>query len=414
MDTAWVIQNLGISLGLGLLVGLQRESRSSPLAGVRTFPLVSIAGTLCALLATIYGGWILGAGLLGLTALVGVGRYLESGKKPATVGLTTEIALFLMFLVGALLASGQRAPAIIVGGGVAVLLHYKGELHGVIAQLDEADIKAIMQFALLSLVILPILPNRNFGPYDVLNPRRIWFMVVLIVGINLSGYIIYKFFGVRAGILLGGILGGVISSTATTVSYARRTALAPTQSTLAALVILIAATVVFVRLALEVAFVAPAFVLTAAPPLLLMALVLALATGLLWWRGSQADETPVLPDQANPTELSGALFFGLVYAVVLFASAAAKDKFGNQGLYVVAALSGLTDVDAITLSTSQLVTNQRLTPHDGWHLILVATMSNLCFKLAAIGVLGPLPLLQKVAGVFGLVFLCGVLLLVFL
>ena len=139
-----------------------------------------------------------------------------------------------------------------------------------------------------------------------------------------------------AGILLGGILGGVISSTATTVSYARRTALAPTQSTLAALVILIAATVVFVRLALEVAFVAPAFVLTAAPPLLLMALVLALATGLLWWRGSQADETPVLPDQANPTELSGALFFGLVYAVVLFASAAAKDKFGNQGLYVVA------------------------------------------------------------------------------
>jgi uncharacterized membrane protein (DUF4010 family) len=371
-------------------------------------------GTVCALLANVYGGWTVGAGLLGLTLLVGVGYVQESRKEPAITGLTTEIALLLMFLVGAFLASGQRAAAIIVGGGVAVLLHFKGELHGVVAQLNAADLKAIMQFALLSLVILPILPDRAFGPYDVLNPRRVWFMVTLIVGINLSGYIIYKFFGVNAGVLLGGILGGVISSTATTVSYARRTALAPTQSGLAALVILIAGAVVFVRLALEVAFVAPAFVMAAAPPLLLMALVLTLAVGLLWRREKRNGEEATLPEQGNPTELKGAIFFGLLYAAVLFASAAAKDKFGNQGLYAVAALSGLTDVDAITLSTSQLVTDQRLTPHDGWQIILVATMSNLCFKLAAVAALGPRLLLRKVGVIVGLAFLCGVLLLAFL
>lgn len=209
-------------MGLGLLVGLQRESQSSLLAGVRTFPLITVLGTLCAMLAQVFGGWVLALGFVSLAGLICVGKFIESRAENAGHGLTTEIAMLLMFGVGAYLVLGNWAAAIAIGAGAAVLLQFKGQLHGIVRQLSEQDVKAIMQFALLSMVILPVLPNKTFGPYSVLNPRQIWLMVVLIVGINLSGYIVYKFFGVNAGVVLGGILGGVISSTATTVSYSRR------------------------------------------------------------------------------------------------------------------------------------------------------------------------------------------------
>lgn len=411
MNLSEVFQILGIALGLGLLIGLQRESTSSPLAGVRTFPLITILGTLCALLAQSFGGWILGLGFLSLTAIVCVGKIIELQSDKAGLGLTTEIAMLLMFGVGAYLVGGHKAIAIAVGAGAAVLLQYKGVLHGIVARLGETDVKAIMQFALLSLVILPVLPDRTFGLYSVLNPRQIWLMVVLIVGINLVGYIVYKFFGVKAGVVLGGILGGVISSTATTVSYARRTANVSTQSGLAALVILIASSVVFGRLLLEITFVAPSFWSVAAPPLIIMLVVLALLSAGLWfWDKEKENE---MPEQGNPTELKGALFFGLLYAVVLFAVAAVKELFGSQALYAVATLSGLTDVDAITLSTSQLVHAERLDANTGWRLILVATMSNLFFKTAIVAVLGHRQLLIKIATLYGIAFLVGIFLLIF-
>lgn len=410
MNLTEIFQSLGIALGLGLLVGLQRESTASPLAGVRTFPLITILGTLCAFLSQSFGGWVLALGFISLTALVCVGKVIENITGNTDRGLTTEVAMLLMFGVGAYLTTGHKGVAIAIGGGAAVLLQYKGQLHGIVAQLGENDLKAIMQFALLSLVILPVLPDKTYGPYSVLNPRQIWLMVVLIVGINLVGYIVYKFFGVKAGVVLGGILGGVISSTATTVSYSRRTKSLPTQSGLAALVILIASSVVFGRLLLEIAFVAPAFWREAAPPLIIMLVVLAVLSVFLWFSDKEKDNE--MPEQENPTELKGALFFGFLYAVVLFAVAAVKELFGNQWLYAVAGLSGLTDVDAITLSTSQLVHVGRLGADDGWRLILIATMSNLFFKTATVAVLGHRKLLTKIATLYGIAFLVGIVLLI--
>lgn len=405
MNLVDVFKLLGIALGLGLLVGLQRESKAATLAGVRTFPLITILGTVSALLAQSFGGWVLAASFLALTALVGVGMYI-SKEDSTDHGLTSEITVLLMFAVGAYLVIGHRAIAIAVGAGAAVLLQFKGQLHGIVAKLGEEDLKAIMQFALLSMVILPVLPDRTYGPYSVLNPHQIWLMVVLIVGINLTGYIIYKFFGVKVGVVLGGILGGVISSTATTVSYARNTQHAPTQSGLAALVILIASAIVFARLLLEIAFVSKAFLSVAATPLAIMLAVLVLlAVGFWFWNRSEEGE---MPKQENPSELKGALYFGLLYALVIFAVAAGKELFGNQGLYVIAGLSGLTDVDAITLSTSQLVNAGRLNANDGWKLVLIATMSNLFFKAAMIAVLGHRQLLIKVTALYGVAFLVGV------
>src|SRR6266498_3958168 len=332
MDIPSLFQQLGIALGLGLLVGLQRESAASSLAGVRTFPLVTVLGTICGLLSQAFGGWILAAGIIALTVIIYVGKIIEMSKGHPDPGITTEVAALLMFAIG---------------GGAAVLLHFKGELHGIVAKLGANDLKAVMQFALISLVILPELPNRTYGPFDVLNPRNIWWMVVLIVGINLGGYIAYKFLGQRAGITLGGVLGGLISSTATTVSYAKRAAAAPGAIGPAAIVIMIASSVVFARLLLEIATVAPAFLPTAAPWLTALLLLSAVSSFALWFRSDKNHEE--MPEQENPSELKSALVFGLIYAVVLFVVAAVKELYGSRGLYAVAALSGLTDVDAITL-----------------------------------------------------------------
>jgi uncharacterized membrane protein (DUF4010 family) len=410
MDLTAVFQQLWIALGLGLLVGLQREHTASRrLAGVRTFPLITLLGTVCALLAQALSGWILAAGFVAVAVMIVIGNLAILKDGPSDPGLTTEVAMLLMFGVGAYLVVGHREAAIAIGSGIAVLLQFKGQLHGIAAKLGDNDLKAIMQFALISLVILPVLPNRTYGPYAVLNPRQIWWMVVLIVGISLGGYIIYKFFGEHAGIVLGGILGGVISSTATTVSYAKRAADAPQSSGLAAIVILIASTVVFLRVLLEIAVVAPSFLLTAGLPISLLLVVLAALSAVIWFRGRK--EPSALPEQENPSELKSALLFGLIYAVVLFAVAAAKERFGNRGLYVVAGLSGLTDVDAITLSTAELVGVGRLSADHGWRLIVVALMSNLVFKAAAIAVLAHRRLFTKVALLYGVAFAAGALLL---
>jgi len=411
MDISSLFQQLGIALGLGLLVGLQRESAASPLAGVRTFPLVTVLGTVCGLLSQAFGGWILAAGIIALSVIIYIGKIIEMSKGHPDPGITTEVTLLLMFAVGGYLVIGDRAAAIAIGGGAAVLLHFKGELHGAVARLGAGDLKAVMQFALISLVILPVLPNRTYGPFAVLNPRNIWWMVVLIVGINLGGYIAYKFLGQRAGIVLGGILGGMVSSTATTVSYAKRAAAAPGAIGPAAIVIMIASTVVFARLLLEIATVAPAFLPAAAPWLVALLILSAVGSFALWLRsGKDHDE---MPEQENPSELKSALLFGLIYAVVLFVAAAVKELYGNRGLYVVAALSGLTDVDAITLSTAQLVNAGRLNADDGWRLVVVAAISNLIFKAGAVAALGRRRLFFRILPAYGVVIVAGVLMLLY-
>jgi uncharacterized membrane protein (DUF4010 family) len=409
LDLSSPFTKLAIALGLGLLVGLQREHASSRVAGIRTFPLITLFGVLSGMLSQSFGGWVIAAALLSLGGLIILGNIVELKDGSIDPGLTTEAALLLMFGVGAYLVIGRMEVAIAVGGGVAVLLQAKVQMHGVAAKLGDSDLKALMQFVLLSLVILPILPDRTYGPYSVLNPRQIWLMVCLIVGISLAGYIIYKFFGERAGIVLGGILGGLISSTATTVSYARRTAASPPSVHLAAVVIQIASTAVFARVLLVIGVVSPVLLASAARPLLIMMTLMALLSLGVWFWGQK--EQNRMPVQDNPSELKGALFFGVIFAVVLLAAAAAKAHFGQSGLYVVAALSGLTDMDAITLSTAQLVNSDRLLPEVGWKLIVVSALANLVFKAGAILVLGHRQLLARVGMLYGLALAGGSLLL---
>ena len=187
----------------------------------------------------------------------------------------------------------------------------------------------------------------------MLNPFEIWLMVVLIVGLSLGGYIVYKFFGRNAGILLGGILGGAISSTATTVSYARGTRDDPSAARSATIVILIASTVMYVRVLAAVAVVSQAFLLTTILPMAIL-MLLTMLPALAVWFGIRRQASP-MPEQRNPTQLKSAVVFGLMYAGVLLALAAARAYWNGRGLYAVAFLSGLTEMDAITLSTAQPV-----------------------------------------------------------
>ncbi len=424
MDLPTALLELAIALGLGLLVGMQRERAAAPLAGFRTFALAAVLGTLCGQLGRVFGAWLPAAGLLALAGLLVAGNlraarasrdggdHLDSDGEPP--GLTTEVALLLLYAVGLALAAGWREAAIVVGGGAAVLLYFKPELHGLAKRIGEDDFRAIMQFALISLVILPSLPDRTYGPYDVLNPQKIWLIVVLVVGIGLAGYIGYKLLGERRGALVAGLLGGLVSSTATTVSYARQSREAPAAAPAAALVIVLASGVVFVRILVELAVVSPTLLRAAALPVgLLFALCLLLAAG-LWRLSSRDDEGGELPAQENPSQLKPALLFALLYAVVLLAVAFVRERFGGQGLYAVAVLSGLTDVDAITLSTGQLVASSQVPPELGWRVVVTAALANLVFKAGTVAVLGGRALLARVGVCYAAVLAAGALLLAFL
>jgi uncharacterized membrane protein (DUF4010 family) len=400
---------LGLSLGLGLLVGLQREYASSKTAGIRTFPLITLTGTICGLLAKALDGWILVAGFLGVIALLVIGSIQQINNKEDVGGITTEAAVLLMYSLGAYLVFGEPVVAVVLTGVTTVLLHFKASLHGLVRKFGEQDLRAVMQFVLISMVILPVLPNTTYDQYKVLNPRDIWLMVVLIVAISLCGYFAYKLFGDKVGALLGGVLGGLISSTATTVSYSKMAARNLTAGKLAAFVIITASTVSLVRVLIEIRIVAPSSFMSLVFPLAAELAVMIVLTGILSFK--QEKGVFKMQDQKNPAELKSALLFGMLYAVISFLSAVAKDKFGNEGLYVVSVLSGLTDMDAITLSTAKMTEQKNIDASLGWKLILIAFLSNLVFKGGVAMIIGGKEPGKAIAFLFGIAIITGLAIL---
>ncbi len=406
-----VAQRLVVALGLGLLVGFQREWTAPHVAGIRTFALITLLGAVLALLQDEVGAWLIVAGLVAVAAMLVVGYVIKFSGARDEPGLTTQLAAVVMYTAGVSVGLGRIDLGVILGGSTAVLLHWKAPIHTFVQRMGESDVRAIIQLVLIALVILPVLPNESYDRYGVVNPFEIWLMVVLIVGISLGGYIAYKFLGARAGTLLSGLLGGMISSTATTVGYARRSRQAPAASRMAAVVIVVASTVVFLRVAVEVAVVAPEILGDILPPLAAMMFLMVLISAGLYFTSRQEMDRGHLDEQ--PSELMAAIVFGLLYAAVLFSVAAVKEHFGDEALYVVAALSGLTDMDAITLSTAQLIKTGTLATETGWRMMLVGALANLVFKAGAVALLGHRQLLGRIATAFGLALAGGVLILIY-
>tara|TARA_R110002124_G_scaffold287364_1_gene473997 strand:- start:27730 stop:28995 length:1266 start_codon:yes stop_codon:yes gene_type:complete len=404
---------LGIAFGLGMLVGLQREKSDHEMAGVRTFTLISLLGVVAGLLTRDFENpYLLPVFGIAVTALLIMANIIKIKRTSETdIGQTTEVAALLMFAIGAYLVLGNQVIAVIVGGTMAILLHIKERLHGFIDKLEEKDLAAIMTFAGISLVILPILPDETYGPLDVINPRNIWLMVTLIVGISVIGYFIYKFLGKKVGILSNGILGGLISSTATTVSYSRKTADAKSISKIAAFVILVASAIALARVLVEVGVVIPEKLPQIMTPLIAEFIIMAGLSVALFYSINKDNNDDEMPEPSNPAQFKSALVFGFLYGLILLAVAFTKQEFGNNALYAVAIISGLTDVDAITLSLSQLMKNDGLDTSTGWRLILLASLSNLVFKGVMAAILGTKQLTKWIAITFGISIATGLLIM---
>jgi len=379
-----------------LLIGLERERTPTAKAGLRTFTLVALFGTLAALLSDQTGtAWVLAGGLL----VVGGMMVAANARAPNSNGdpnTTTVAAIALCYGLGAMVWYGYHQLAVILAVVATVLLYFKTELHGITHSLTRRDLVSFLQFAVLSLVILPILPNQDYGPYHALNPYHIWWMVVLISGISLAGYAALRIAGQRHGTPLMGLLGGLASSTATTLVFARHARANVALIPVSVVVILLANLVVLVRLVVITAVVSPRLL-----PALLPVLGAGLAVGLLgtalYWRSLRDQAEP--PDLAlnNPTEIRTALGFGLIYAAVLFAAAWLSDYAGSLGLYVVALVSGLTDVDAITLSSLRLFEQDTLAQGQVVTAVTLAFIANMVFKFGLILFAGGAMLARKTA-----------------
>ena len=405
MESNLIVQ-LAIAVALGLLVGLQRERVDKTVAGIRTFAIIGMFGVFAGVVGAEVGDWVIAAGLLSLAVLTAMANMLGERAGERDPGMTTEVAILVMFSIGVALTRGFVLESIVAAGVLALILHWKAPLHAFAERIGQDEFAALMRLVLIGLIVLPALPNRRFGPYEVLNPFEIWLMVVLIVGISMAGYVAFRLFGPRTGAIAAGVFGGMISSTATTVSYARRSATAPERSSAAALVIVLASTVVFIRVLVEVAVVAPGVFAVTAGPLGAMLGVMILVSAGLYVFGIGSHELEV-EDQKPPSELTAAVVFGLLYAVVLVAIAFAEDRLGQRGLYAVAALSGLTDLDAITLSTANLMQAGQLDLATGWRMILIGGLSNIVFKGGVVLLLGSRVLRGRIALAFGAALLGG-------
>jgi uncharacterized membrane protein (DUF4010 family) len=382
------------SLALGLLIGLERERSPAARAGLRTFSLVALAGTLGALLSEKTGApWMLGAGLIVMGGMM-VATYFKATESEDP-GTTTIAAVVVCYALGAMVWFDLEQLAVSLAILTTALLYFKPELRGVSRNLTRLDLVSILQFAVLSFVILPILPNQDYGPYKAINPYQIWWMVVLISGLSLAGYAALRIAGQRHGTLLTGLFGGIASSTATTLAFSRHARNSPDLSGMAALVILLANWVLLIRLSVLVAVLAPGLwrpLLTLLGSGALAGLVMLY---LAWRRLDNQFSAPKL-EMGNPTEIRAALGFGLLYAAVLFAAAWLSDLVGSQGVYAVALVSGLTDVDAITLSSLRLFNLGNLQIDQTANAILLAVLANIAFKGSLAAVIGGKALARQV------------------
>ncbi len=384
------------SLGIGLLIGLERERNPSAKAGLRTFTLVAMLGTLAAMLSErIDLPWLLAAGWLVVGAMI-IAPYTNSPTEENDPGTTTVAALLMCYGLGALIWYDQATLAIMLAIGTTTLLYFKPELRGITQRLTRRDLVSILQFSVLTFVILPILPNQNYGPYGAFNPHHAWTMVVLISGLSLAGYIALRWTKKHYGAPLLGFFGGLASSTATSLVYARHSKNNAGMLHLSAVVILIANLAVLLRLSVVSATVSPA-ALPHLLPIVAVGLLSGLASTFIGWRKLQTSGDLPLPETVNPTEIHAALGFGLIYVVVLQCAAWLSDIAGSKGLYVVALISGLTDVDAITLSTLHLLDLGQLSAQQAVTAISIGYLANLGFKFSLVLFIGGIALARQIA-----------------
>lgn len=403
---------VAVALLIGALIGLEREfvqqrSGEQDFAGVRTFTLIALLGALGAHLSTDKGPWLFLAGYFGLALLVWSSYRTHASRGPET-GITTEVAALLTPLLAAMVVWGELALATALGVVSAFLLALKPRIHDLTRRMEADDLKAILEFGLVSAVILPILPNQGFGPYGVLNPFRAWLFVVLVSGISLVGYVLMKAFGPERGIGLSGLLGGLVSSTATCFGFAGRSKESPALSKVLALGIILSSCVMYPRVLVEVAVVHPPLLAFVWLPMVMMLSTSLVIAGWLW-RRSRSLHQPVEQgvQVSNPLRLTSAITFGVLFALVVVIVRVASETYGDIGVYIASALSGITDVDALTLGAANLAAIGQLELSVAGAAVILAVLVNTVAKGVIAWSIGSQELRATIARSFGIVFLIG-------
>lgn len=381
---------LAISLAVGLLIGLERgweqrdEEEGQRVAGIRTFMLIGLLGGITALLAARYGAIVLALGFLGV-AIISSTAYFVTTQTSHQYGITSQGAFLTTYALGATAVSGYPEPAAAAAVVIAIVLGLKEELHNWLQRLDRNELIAALQLLMISIVVLPLLPSHGFGPLGAINPYRIWWFVILIAGISFVGHFAIRIAGPGRGVVLTGVLGGLASSTVLTLNFARFGHGRPSAHPLLAIGIMLATGTLFLRVAAYVNVLNPALGLRLLLPLLSLALLSYAIALLAWWR-ERGTLVPSTLQPSQPFQLRVALQFGLILALITLLSAAAQRFFGAAGIYGLAIVSGLSGVNAITLSLSSMAENS-LSSALAAKAILLAVASNSVMKAVLVGIL---------------------------
>ncbi len=386
-----VLIGFGISLGIGFLIGLERQfskevkEKEEQFAGVRTYTMISVFGFLSALISKEFGNWVIGVSLIGVFALVIV-SYILIARTPGNKGGTSEIATIITFLLGVLVFLKFILFALLVMVVVLLLLAYKPSLHLFVKKLKQEELYAIIQFVVMSAIILPFLPDKNFGPYELWNLRDIWKMVVLVSGTSLVGYMIAKLVG-HSGTLLAGIVGGLVSSTSVALTFSRRSKdSGPGASFFYAMGIIAACSIMFPRILFEVFVVNSELAQRLWIPI---AIITAAGFGsaiLIYKLNKRKTEANDL-QLSNPLNFGTAIKFALLYAAIQWLVKFSSEEFGDNGTYMAGAISGITDVDAITLSMAKMSKGGQASAI-ALNTIVIAALSNTLVKFVIVLTVG--------------------------
>jgi uncharacterized membrane protein (DUF4010 family) len=363
---------------------------------LRTFTLLALLGAAAGFLSkNLSSPWILAAALLVVGAFIVAGYFVTTRSSDGGKGLTTEVAAIIVFLLGALVMFGERELAIGLGVVTAAVLAYKQPLHGFVEKLGWDDVYAGLRLLIATFIALPLLPNQAIDPWGALNPYKLWLLVILISSLSLVGYVLTRWLGPARGTALTGLTGGLVSSTAVTLSFAEEAREKPENAAALVCGILLAWAVMFLRVIVLVAVVNRALLAQVLVPFAVMAVAASGYAAFLYFRDGRVDgERPKGEvDVRNPFSLVEAAKFGALFAVVLLAVKIVQEHFPPSGLYAVAALAGLTDVDAITLSMSEFA--QSGEARVAVIAIVIAATSNTIVKCAMAFVLGGAELGKK-------------------
>jgi len=412
MDETQIFSRLGLALAIGLLLGLERgwhereQSDGARTAGIRTFALTALLGGVAAWLSALTSPVVLAVGLAALGALLAVSYWVQI-KGDQDIGLTTEIALLLTFALGAASVLGEMAPVAASAVVAAFLLTIKARLHRFVARIDRLELDAVIKLGLISVVVLPLLPDQGYGPGGTFNPYQLWWAVVVVAGLSFLGYLGMRLAGAGLGILMTGFFGGLASSTSTSLVLARLARERPALVPVVAAGIVVAGAITFLRILVLVGVFQPALLAPLALPMAAMAATGLIGAALIY---CSSGEKPAAEDEvkgiSNPVEMKTALLFGAALSVVLLAVHYLRAWLGTAGVYAAAALSGLTDVDALTISMARVV-SEDLAVQTGMLAIFIAVSVNTVIKGIISLVAGTAGLGLRVGAVYAVVIASG-------